>query len=866
MRAPWQNIWPEWICERRVGSGSCGVVYRAYKEGNEGRQEAAIKVITLPRNPGELYALNGEGLTEDELKEYYHKRAEDLLTEVDLIRELGNHPHIVQVEDHALLPEADQPGCSLFIRMELLTPLSQRMAQKPLLISEVIQMGQDICRALEQCHSRGLLHRDIKPENIFLDKEGRFKLGDFGIARRLEGGSTYLTTVGTPLYMAPEVALGTHYDAAADIYSLGLVLYRLLNHNRLPFMNEGKLSSPTDRRRAMEWRIKGEKIPLPADAPREIGEVILKACAFKPKDRYASAGAFRKALEIENKKEKPVSSSWGKILLLACLALLLVFAVSDSLWGTPRYTAPASESGWETEQGKSSSDSYIPPITSAFAEETSGKQETDRSEGRETKESRDETKSGLSRTGATAASSSMAEAPTSLPAETEAAATTSAHVHRWSDWTVVLEASCTKEGKESHFCYECDATEELTIPAKGHIEVLDTETPASCLQDVFYDWKIRCSVCHKLLRQGQVVQRIPHIFENGVCTLCGNDLFEYAPLGDGSAYEIIGVNRVFDDSRNDRRDLRYWFQTQENYSYSNDLIVNYYPCDFPAYHNGKPVVGINNFFESDIAISRVTIPDTISYIRSRFSTWDNLLIQSDLTIDVPSSVHTIEVTDIVPAANSNMRWIFHEGLKYLSGLDTTQNSLILPDSLEYFSGSCFFGDFHLGANIIRDNQFFTGQVLPGQICNGNLTVSPQNPVYSASGNCLIKNKDTIIGHGKEPVIPDDGSIKTILYLDIRHEWNKEYTIPEGVETIETLIMSEDNILYLPESLKSFRFKRGYKYHYAGTMEQCMAMTDAEPLARVVCADGTIEARTQIGEFSWLEVSESEAQPPRKTWR
>ena len=93
-------------------------------------------------------------------------------------------------------------------------------------------LGRDICEALAVCHRKQLLHRDVKPENIFVDGEGRFKLGDFGIARRLDNPATYLTQVGTPYYMAPEVFSLHSYDGRADIYSLGLVLYRFLNRSR----------------------------------------------------------------------------------------------------------------------------------------------------------------------------------------------------------------------------------------------------------------------------------------------------------------------------------------------------------------------------------------------------------------------------------------------------------------------------------------------------------------------------------------------------------------------------------------------------------------------------------------------------------
>lgn len=90
--------------------------------------------------------------------------------------------------------------------------------------------------ALEYCQCQNIIHRDIKPENIFVSRFGEFKLGDFGIAR--ETGSALRADYpkkGTFSYMAPEMYKGEEYDARVDIYSLGIVLYKLCNHNRLPF-------------------------------------------------------------------------------------------------------------------------------------------------------------------------------------------------------------------------------------------------------------------------------------------------------------------------------------------------------------------------------------------------------------------------------------------------------------------------------------------------------------------------------------------------------------------------------------------------------------------------------------------------------
>ena len=98
--------------------------------------------------------------------------------------------------------------------------------------------------------------------------------------------------------MAPEMYKGEEYDSRADIYSLGIVLYKLRNHNRIPFINlEKQLITYRDKENALTRRMSGEQLPPPADAGAGLSEVILKACAYDREDRYQTAEEFREALE-----------------------------------------------------------------------------------------------------------------------------------------------------------------------------------------------------------------------------------------------------------------------------------------------------------------------------------------------------------------------------------------------------------------------------------------------------------------------------------------------------------------------------------------------------------------------------------------
>lgn len=171
--------------------------------------------------------------------------------------------------------------------MELLKPMTDSL---PTEVSEeqVLRIVKDLCRTLVLCREYDIVRRDIKPQNIFVLPHGNYKLGDFGVAKAIEktmGG----TKTGTYKYMAPEVYNNQPYGAGADIYSLGLVLYWLLNERRLLFLPllPEKLRAGMDEE-ARNRRLHGETIPTPAHGTEGLKNTVLKACAFDLKDRYQS--------------------------------------------------------------------------------------------------------------------------------------------------------------------------------------------------------------------------------------------------------------------------------------------------------------------------------------------------------------------------------------------------------------------------------------------------------------------------------------------------------------------------------------------------------------------------------------------------
>ena len=196
---------------------------------------AALKVISVPQSEAEFRTALDEGMSLSEIRSDFYTVEEEITKEISLMAELKGTSYVVSHEDHEEITHQDGIGWDILIRMEKLTPLMTYAYENPFTRRDIIQIGIDICKALELCQEYHIIHRDIKPENIFVSKRGGFKLGDFGIARTVERTMSGLSKKGTYNYMAPEVYRGDDYGYSADICSLGLVLYRLLNRNRLPF-------------------------------------------------------------------------------------------------------------------------------------------------------------------------------------------------------------------------------------------------------------------------------------------------------------------------------------------------------------------------------------------------------------------------------------------------------------------------------------------------------------------------------------------------------------------------------------------------------------------------------------------------------
>ena len=253
-----------------LGRGGMGVVYKA-------RQKNLNRVVALK-------LLAPERVGDPQFAERFTREAQSLAT--------LSHQNIVTVYDFG------QAGGFYYLLMEFVDGVNLRQAMKAARFTpeQALAIVPPVCEALQYAHEHGIVHRDIKPENLLLDKEGRVKIADFGIAKMLEGRDAalrrpsddertaqraVLTNVsefaGTPQYMAPEQKDRRRTDHRADIYSLGVVLYELLT-GELP----GKPIEPPSKKVVIDVRL---------------DEVVLRALEQSPDRRYQTAAEVKTAVE-----------------------------------------------------------------------------------------------------------------------------------------------------------------------------------------------------------------------------------------------------------------------------------------------------------------------------------------------------------------------------------------------------------------------------------------------------------------------------------------------------------------------------------------------------------------------------------------
>ncbi|MDO5346851.1 MAG: serine/threonine-protein kinase [Lachnospiraceae bacterium] len=352
----YEPFFGKWKISKELGKGSFGRVFEIYwDDGLGGHTASALKMIHIPSDEA-LRIQMEEQPSMEAVRNYFLKQVERIKEEIRILQKCKGHSNIVSYEDHMIVENIGSNGIGwdILIRMELLYPLNPYLSRPQATQYDVVQMWRDIANALIYCEEQNIIHRDIKPANIMISTGGRYKLTDFGVARKSVQAPEASTRVGTERYMAPEVFKNEKYDKRADYYSLGCVIYYFLNKKRHVFLPPYPQEvDADDNEKAERKRIGGEKIPKIKGVSKEVNAVLLKSMAYRPANRYKSARelywAIQHILETQgnelrqrylNEEEAPPANhpggtaSGSKLAVpIAAASVLLVAGICGIIYG-----------------------------------------------------------------------------------------------------------------------------------------------------------------------------------------------------------------------------------------------------------------------------------------------------------------------------------------------------------------------------------------------------------------------------------------------------------------------------------------------------------------------------------------------------
>ncbi len=295
-------VFGNWYTEAQLGSGTDGKAFTIVRTDETGKkQRAVLKTIRVGdyRNEKKSFNTLGDAPQKPTKEERQHQKIIRNITEnIDIIRQADGGKHFVRYEEWEKRQTSDGKGTLILIRLEEMRSLADLLGQFSLTRDETLRLGISVCRSLIRCRDFGYIYPNLKPENILFDRKGVCKLGDFGSFSCLEPAKSSIAYKRTQYYAAPEYIVSGKINCTADTYSLGLVLYTLINRGRLPFTEPYPLElSIGSFDRSRECRIAGEAFPAPALYDEDLCRIIGKACARRPEDRYLSPKQMLQDLE-----------------------------------------------------------------------------------------------------------------------------------------------------------------------------------------------------------------------------------------------------------------------------------------------------------------------------------------------------------------------------------------------------------------------------------------------------------------------------------------------------------------------------------------------------------------------------------------
>lgn len=253
-----------------------------------------LKVLSIPAADSQVRAMILSGAYADEaaLHEYYGKVVDHVKAELNAGKKLAASGYFAGALDYQVETKESGVGYDVYILRPFHIPLNELLSHGAITNLRAINLGIDLCDSVSTCREAGYIFGNIKPENVFLTPSGRFMLGDLGLIPLEDLEYACLPEEYLGAYSAPELSeITASPNTTMDLYSLGMVLYKIYNGNHDPFEDENTGEGVADK-----LRLTGKPLPTPIYADYELAGIILKACAFKPENRYQSPEELKQAI------------------------------------------------------------------------------------------------------------------------------------------------------------------------------------------------------------------------------------------------------------------------------------------------------------------------------------------------------------------------------------------------------------------------------------------------------------------------------------------------------------------------------------------------------------------------------------------
>ena len=242
-----------------------------------------VKIISIPASQVQLQALllTGAYQSEAAARDYFLELAQGIVAETDVLAKLSKQEGFLAFEDHQIVPKDDEVGYDVYLLGSYRRSLARHLRKTNMTHLAAINLGLDLCAALSVSRNAGYLYADLRPENIFVCHDKEFRIGDLGFLKLDSLRFTSIPDRCISAYTAPEIVDAfSDINPTIDVYAAGLIMYQVYNGGQLPF----------------EGRAPAEALEAPAYADYELAEIILKACAPDPKDRWQTPFEMGQAL------------------------------------------------------------------------------------------------------------------------------------------------------------------------------------------------------------------------------------------------------------------------------------------------------------------------------------------------------------------------------------------------------------------------------------------------------------------------------------------------------------------------------------------------------------------------------------------